>query len=174
MTTSLYIQRDPLPKYIIRRIEICTNVRITPLFKQSPSALLKLPNILKQLKENTDSLKSSHSKLLYEMISRSFLFTNQQNQSKLKKQKTKSQSEINMFIGSTLFEGKRDDVKHALQLYNHIEKVCSLKCYLLSKHVKTRNIAKHISDETRMFNQNPRNSKSYFTSIIIGKSQSIL
>ena len=98
-------------------------MRITALFKQSPSVLLKLPNILEQLKQNTDGITSSHSKILHEMISRSFLFTNKESN---KKKRKKSQSEINMFIGSVLFEGKRDDVKHAVQLYNYIENVCSL------------------------------------------------
>ena len=78
---------------------------------------------MEQLKKNTDGITSSHSKILHEMISRSFLFTNKESN---KKKRKKSQSEINMFIGSVLFEGKRDDVKHAVQLYNYIENVCSL------------------------------------------------
>eukprot|EP01084_Bolivina_argentea_P144071 252872_1 len=112
-------QRDPLPKHIIKRIEICCDVRITALYKQSPSVLLNLPHVLKQLNTNTDGIKSSHANLLHQMISRSFLLTKSQHNKNTKNKK--SQSEINLFIGSVLFEGKNDDIKHALQLYKYIE-----------------------------------------------------
>ena len=125
---ALASQRNPLPKFIIKQIEICTNVRITALFKESPPALLNLPNILQQIKKNTDDdITSLHAKILHQMIMKSFLFTNQ---------KQNEKSEINMFIGSILFEGQRDDIKHALQLYHFIENVCFLFAFSPMPHIQ--------------------------------------
>ena len=108
--------------FLIKKIEIATNVRITALHKQTPSVLLKLPRILRSLKNN-DGIRASHAAVLHEMIQRSFLLTQPRDLSS-SSSKSVTKSDIKMFVGSVLFEGTKNDVQRAVQLYYQIENVC--------------------------------------------------